>query len=111
MQSPKKPKTNEEEHHTIGEELYLVHLQRITAPDPHPEDAEDDHDLPHPRKMNRTIGEELFNVHLKRSQGLDPDYDVDAVNQGNAVVKKEVEDCPYALRSKDKKVKAAGLNK
>lgn len=102
MQSPKKSKPNTEEH-TIGEELFLVHLQRSSAPDAHPEDNEDDHDLPHPRKTNRTIGEELFNIHLKRSQGMDPDYDVD--NTGDKIdVKKDIE-CPYALRSKDKHVK------
>mmetsp|Transcript_1534 Transcript_1534/g.3268 ORF Transcript_1534/g.3268 Transcript_1534/m.3268 type:complete len:113 (-) Transcript_1534:1023-1361(-) len=62
---------------SVGEELFLVHLQRTTAPDPHPEDAEDDHDYETPRKPNKSIGEELFEVHLKRSQGLEPDYDVD----------------------------------
>ena len=59
-----------------GEELFLVHLSRSSAPDPHPEDIEDDHDYETPRKPNKTIGEELFEVHLKRSQGLEPDYDV-----------------------------------
>ena len=103
MYSPKKPKTNQEEH-TIGEELYLVHLQRTSAPDPHPEDAEDDHDLPHPRKPNRSIGEELFNVHLKRSQGMEPDYDIEGAVKADDV-KKETE-CPYSLRSKDKQAKA-----
>lgn len=60
---------------SLGEELFLVHLQRTTAPDPHPEDAEDDHDYDKPRKPKKTIGEELFEVHLKRSKGLEPDYD------------------------------------
>jgi hypothetical protein len=111
MQSPKKPKPNNtEEHHTIGEELYLVHLQRCSAPDAHPEDKEDDHDLPHPRKSNRTIGEELFSVHLKRSQGMDPDYDVDNGEKNSDGVKKESE-CPYALRSKDKHVNVGGQRK
>ena len=59
-----------------GEELFLVHLSRSSAPDPHPEDTEDDHDYETPRKPSKTIGEELFEVHLKRSQGLEPDYDV-----------------------------------
>lgn len=74
--SPSPPKKSK------GEELYLVHLQRSNAPDPHPEDAEDDHDYPHPRKIpgGKTIGEELFSVHLKRSKGLGPDYDVDPEN-------------------------------
>ena len=39
---------------SMGEELYFVHLQRMTAPDPHPEDAEDDHDYEaarHPKKQ------------------------------------------------------------
>ena len=60
-----------------GEELYLIHLKRTAAPDPHPEDAEDDHDYEVPRHPKKTIGEELFEVHLKRSKGLEPDYDVD----------------------------------
>ena len=60
---------------SLGEELFLVHLQRTTAPDPHPEDAEDDHDYDKPRKPKKSIGEELFEVHLKRSKGLEPDYD------------------------------------
>ena len=108
MHSPKKSKTNQEEH-TIGEELYLVHLQRTSAPDPNPEDAEDDHDLAHPRKPNRSIGEELFNVHLKRSQGMEPDYDIDGeIKAGD--LKKETE-CPYSLRSKDKKVKVQRQSK
>ncbi|KAL3815714.1 hypothetical protein ACHAXA_004894 [Cyclostephanos tholiformis] len=60
---------------SLGEELFLIHLRRTTAPDPHPEDAEDDHDYDKPRKPKKTIGEELFEVHLKRSKGLKPDYD------------------------------------
>lgn len=68
----KRPRAN-----SRGEELFLVHLTRTTAPDPHPEDAEDDHDYEIPRHPLKSIGEELFQVHLKRSQGLEPDYDVD----------------------------------
>ena len=70
---PKRPRA-----YSKGEELYLVHLQRMAAPDPHPEDVEDDHDYATPRKHPRdtTIGEELFQVHLDRSRGLPPDYDV-----------------------------------
>ncbi len=71
--SPKRPRSNS----TKGEELFLVHLKRTTAPDPHPEDAEDDHDYEHPRHPQKTVGEELFEVHLKRSQGFEPDYDID----------------------------------
>ena len=65
---------------SLGEELFLVHLKRTTAPDQHPEDAEDDHDYDKPRKPKKSIGEELFEVHLQRSKGLEPDYDVDAKN-------------------------------
>jgi len=93
-----------EEHHTIGEELFLVHLQRTSAPDAHPEEAEDDHDLPHPREPTKTVGEELFNVHLKRSQGMDPDYDVD-IEQKKSDHHLKTTESPYALRSKDKQVK------
>ena len=113
MKIPNKPKTSTEEEHTLGEELYLVHLQRMSAPDPHPEDAEDDHDRPHTRHLNRTIGEELFAVHLKRSVGTDPDYDVPSGQSGDC---KRIEvhkngDCAYALRSKDKHLKVAHGNK
>ncbi|KAL7544281.1 hypothetical protein ACHAWF_007665 [Thalassiosira exigua] len=88
-----------------GEELYFVHLRRTTAPDPHPEDAEDDHNYESPRKPKKTIGEELFEVHLKRSKGLEPDYDVPASTiSDNKPAAKEAEiECHYNLRSKDKK--------
>ena len=88
-----------------GEELYLVHLRRTSAPDPHPEDAEDDHDYESPRKPRKTIGEELFDVHLKRSKGMQPDYDLDpddAINE-KPVAKVAKIECRYNLRSKDKK--------
>eukprot|EP00956_Cyclotella_meneghiniana_P015187 scaffold23035_cov73-Cyclotella_meneghiniana.AAC.13 len=98
VHSPKKTKSSHE-CRSIGEELYQVYLQRSSAPDPNPEENEDDHDLPHPRKLNRTIGEELFSVHLKRSQGMEPDYDgeksIDDTKKTN---------CPYALGSRDKDV-------
>mmetsp|Transcript_47436 Transcript_47436/g.100804 ORF Transcript_47436/g.100804 Transcript_47436/m.100804 type:complete len:117 (-) Transcript_47436:201-551(-) len=80
---PLTPPTKRLRANSKGEELYFVHLQRMTAPDPHPEDAEDDHDYEAPRKPNKTIGEELFEVHLKRSQGLEPDYDVDHDGKGS----------------------------
>ncbi|EED91635.1 predicted protein [Thalassiosira pseudonana CCMP1335] len=94
-----------------GEELFLVHLQRMSAPDPHPEDAEDDHDYPHPRKTAHSVGEELFNIHLKRSEGLDPDYDVEedgkkAVGGGvEGVADDDVKKSSrgYELRSRDAK--------
>lgn len=91
-----------------GEELYFIHLQR-SAPGPHPEDAEDDHDYEAPRHPKKTIGEELFEVHLKRSQGLEPDYDVDAEDKKPAAAKEEVKvetqeiKGHYNLRSNDKK--------
>jgi len=55
-----------------GEELFLVHLARSSAPDP----DDDDHDYPPPRSPKKSIGEELFEIHLKRSQGLPLDYDI-----------------------------------
>ncbi|KAL7517878.1 hypothetical protein ACHAWX_002755 [Stephanocyclus meneghinianus] len=113
MKIPNTSKSSPEEEHTLGEELYLVHLQRMSAPDPHPEDTEDDHDQSHPRKLNRTVGEELFAVHLKRSAGTDPDYDV-PLEQGGDIKRNDVQkngDCAYALRSKDKHVKVAQDNK
>jgi len=93
-----------------GEELYFVHLQRMSAPDPHPEDAEDDHDHEAPRHPKKTAGEELFQVYLKRSEGLEPDYDIDPDTKGEdeKPVSKEaklesVSKAHYSLRSKDKK--------
>mmetsp|Transcript_21302 Transcript_21302/g.38561 ORF Transcript_21302/g.38561 Transcript_21302/m.38561 type:complete len:117 (-) Transcript_21302:1302-1652(-) len=80
---PLTPPTKRLRANSRGEELYFVHLQRMTAPDPHPEDAEDDHDYETPRKSEKTIGEELFEVYLKRSQGLQPDYDVDPDAKGS----------------------------
>lgn len=75
-----------------GEELFLVHLQRMAAPDPHPEDAEDDHDYEIPRKPNKSIGEELFEVHLKRSVGLELDCDdSDAKESNEKPIVKETE--------------------
>ena len=75
--------TNRPRANSKGEELYFVHLQRMTAPDPHPEDAEDDHDYEIPRKPIKSIGEELFEIHLKRSQGLELDCDVDLGAKGS----------------------------
>lgn len=89
-----------------GEELYFVHLQRTTAPDPHPEDIEDDHDYETPRHPKMTIGEELFQVHLKRSEGLEPDYDVEDQKPAAKEAKIKAENkAHYNLRSKDNKVK------
>ena len=62
----------------------------MAAPDPHPEDIEDDHDYPHPRKPKKSIGEELFQVHLKRSEGLEPDYDVEPDSNEDKVKKPDV---------------------
>ena len=94
---------------SMGEELYFVHLQRMTAPDPHPEDAEDDHDYEAARHPKKTVGEELFEVQLKRSQGLGPDCDVDyddkGVNDKPAAKESKTESAikpHYSLRSKDK---------
>jgi hypothetical protein len=90
---------------SLGEELFLVHLKRTTAPDPHPEDAEDDHDYVKPRKPKKSIGEELFEVHLKRSKGLEPDYDVDAKESDAKPAPDEAESkseskAPYNLRTR-----------
>ena len=88
MSSPPEstPPTKRPRAYSKGEELYLVHLSRMSAPDPHPEDAEDDHDVEETprRKPKKTIGEELYEVHLKRSQGLEPDYDVPISNKKDA---------------------------
>lgn len=96
------PPTKRPRAYSKGEELYLVHLSRMSAPDPHPEDAEDDHDVDTPRKPKKTVGEELYEVHLKRSQGSEPDYDVpsdkDAKLPAKAVA--EIEGKHYDLRTR-----------
>eukprot|EP00586_Coscinodiscus_wailesii_P013680 CAMPEP_0172491654 /NCGR_PEP_ID=MMETSP1066-20121228/22533_1 /TAXON_ID=671091 /ORGANISM="Coscinodiscus wailesii, Strain CCMP2513" /LENGTH=125 /DNA_ID=CAMNT_0013260815 /DNA_START=114 /DNA_END=491 /DNA_ORIENTATION=+ len=63
---------------TVGEELYLVHLQR-SHHHSNSEDSEDDRDvmIDVPRKRSRSMGDELFSVHLKRSEGCSFDCDVD----------------------------------
>lgn len=98
----KRPRGN-----SLGEELFLIHLRRTTAPDPHPEDAEDDHDYDKPRKTKKTIGEELFEVHLKRSKGVEPDYDAnpdakisDAKPAADEAESKSERNARYNLRSR-----------
>ena len=82
-----------------GEELFLVHLARSSAPDP----DDDDHDYPPHRSPKKSIGEELFEIHLKRSQGLPPDYDVVEENQKQEVSKEGLKDSDgkqYNLRTR-----------
>eukprot|EP00934_Nitzschia_sp_Nitz4_P005823 Nitzschia sp. Nitz4//scaffold118_size93875//65968//66381//NITZ4_004794-RA/size93875-processed-gene-0.63-mRNA-1//-1//CDS//3329533742//5813//frame0 len=65
---------------TIGEELYLVHLQRRRTNGTRGEDEEDDIDRPTPstleneillnKKRSPSCGEELWEIHLKRSRGM-----------------------------------------
>lgn len=65
-------------------------MQRLSAPDAHPEEVEDDHDYPPPLKHENgsTIGEELFKVHLRRSEGLEPDVDDDgSLSKGEGNIK------------------------
>lgn len=66
--------TDNEKKHTIGEELFLEHLNRITGLPP----SEDDFDREYPRQRSRSVGEELWEVHVKRSCGMEPDFDVEA---------------------------------
>jgi hypothetical protein len=56
---------------SLGEELYLVHLQRVAGVTP----EEEDFDTLTPRKRAHSLGEELWDVHLKRSHGLEGDRD------------------------------------
>jgi hypothetical protein len=66
-----------EEEHTVGEELFLVHLNREDKTEHAPDDY--DRGEKHVPQTQTTVGEELWRVHLKRSEGLDPDYDNDGV--------------------------------
>ena len=89
---------------SVGEELYLVHLQRK-------EQAErgDDQDHNNILKSPPRIGEELWQVHLKRSVGLEPDYDKEEnLNKNHQKKIRVISDrkaddnkpCPYNLRNK-----------
>lgn len=80
---------------TVGEELFLVHLNRQD-----PEEAIMDKDgvLPPERKRSKSIGEELFEVHLHRSEGVEPDYDVP---------KEQEEKKPAARKEKKKTASSA----
>jgi hypothetical protein len=85
---------------TIGEELYLVHLQRHAGDKP----REEDFDHLSPRKRFHDVGEELWEVHLKRSRGLAPDIDTaerDRKDEEAKMASVPKNACPYNLRSKD----------
>jgi len=97
--------------HTSGEELYLVHLQRLR------EDDEDDHDQPSRKRRSSSLGEELWEIHMRRSMGGDVYSDRDVgVNDSDkkdphrgiteSPLKKcnTTKYCEYNLRSKDRKV-------
>lgn len=56
---------------TVGEELYLVHLQRLRG-------EEDDHDHSPRKRRSSSIGEELWEVHKRRSVSMDNDGDLDS---------------------------------
>jgi hypothetical protein len=84
---------------TIGEELYLVHLQRREGEEP----REEDFDLSSDRKREHDAGEELWEVHLKRSRGLVPDLDLDTDKNEEAIETSPPKECRYNLRSKDAK--------
>mmetsp|Transcript_14036 Transcript_14036/g.35317 ORF Transcript_14036/g.35317 Transcript_14036/m.35317 type:complete len:112 (+) Transcript_14036:138-473(+) len=107
--------TDNNNHPTPGEELYLVHLRRIRE--------EDDHDyLPRKRRAS-SIGEELWEVHRRRSQGMEDDLDRDTDDAhlsdkideptfekrvARAPSKKtDAPKCRYSLRSRDSQNKKA----
>ena len=60
---------------TIGEELYLVHLERFTKEERSSDDF--DHEVSSSnKKLNKpTPGEELWLVHCKRSEGVELEAD------------------------------------
>mmetsp|Transcript_53087 Transcript_53087/g.60139 ORF Transcript_53087/g.60139 Transcript_53087/m.60139 type:complete len:113 (+) Transcript_53087:66-404(+) len=97
--------------HTSGEELYLVHLQRLR------EDDEDDHDQPSRKRLSSSLGEELWEIHMRRSTDSDSHSDRDVeVNDSDkkdlhhSITKSPLKKCSttkyceYNLRSKDRKV-------
>lgn len=63
---------SEEEKKTLGEELYLVHLERFNKEERSPEDF-DLEAKPKPREI--TPGEELWLVHCKRTAGVQLEED------------------------------------
>jgi hypothetical protein len=97
--------------HTVGEELFLVHLKRCREE----ELEQQDHDIlgpsPPRKRSNSKVGEELWEIHLKRSQGrvMEEDLGQDEGIDDTSLEKKEVSAplyeakiCTrYNLRSKD----------
>jgi len=64
---------------TLGEELFLVHLNRNAGKPVSEQDFDTvmSSQSPTSRKRSRSVGEELWEVHVRRSQGLEPDYDTE----------------------------------
>lgn len=71
--------TNDHQKRTVGDELYLVHLNRQKHPFENEEEDDHDYEVP-PRKRSRSVGEELWDIYLKRSEGIEPDTDSDHHN-------------------------------
>jgi hypothetical protein len=60
---------------TIGEQLYLVHLNRFNKLERNADDFDHEETTKEPRGRSFSAGEELWQVHLRRSAGLEPDDD------------------------------------
>jgi hypothetical protein len=94
---------------TPGEELYLVHLQRLREED-------DDHDYLPRKRRSSSVGEELWKVHRRRSLGMEDDSDRDIVLDNRDYPKHDVSSPKkkadtakyrYNLRSRDSQIKKA----
>jgi len=82
---------------TPGEELYLVHLQRLREED-------DDHDYLPRKRRSSSVGEELWEVHRRRSLGMEDDSDRDT-EEGLVLDKKD--DPKHDVSSPKKKANTA----
>lgn len=66
---------------SLGEELFLVHLNRFDQEERSPDDFDRDEvnggSSPCQRERSLSRGEELWHVHCKRMEQSEPDYDED----------------------------------
>lgn len=83
--------------HTIGEELWDIHLSRIQglvdvdSDFNDPDSKGDANTSRETRKRSQSVGEELWEVHLKRSENLDTNEDIDRAGSGYPVQKRHTD--------------------
>jgi hypothetical protein len=80
---------------TMGEELFLIHLQRNKIPSEDDYDREEGSPSPAKRVRAHSVGEELWEIHLKRSRGM-TEEELEHLHLPKPCTR-------YSLRSHDKK--------